>query len=75
MPWTGRGTLRTQDTGVPCPGCGEGTLLMRASCLQTRFLCTDCETTYDLGELAKRLDSADFTALAEAVGSRLSDRV
>jgi hypothetical protein len=48
---------------------------MRASCLQTHFRCTACQANYDLSELARRLDSDDFNALAEAVGSRLSDRV
>lgn len=67
--------LLDDDTRVCCPGCGGALLRLRCSCLQTRFLCPACDETYFLEQLAPLLDETSFSALAETVADRLSDRV
>jgi uncharacterized protein (DUF983 family) len=64
-----------RQTQVGCPACGDGTLVVRPSCLRTRFACPWCGADFDLAELARRLDDEAFGALEQAVGGRLSDRV
>lgn len=67
--------FKARDTQVPCPSCGDGTLLSRRSCLQVIFTCGHCERTFLLAELSRRLDDDAFAVLAEVVGDRFSDRV
>jgi len=67
--------FRSQDTAVTCPRCGEGTLLVRRSCMEVRFQCQACERGFLLADLVRVLDAAAFDALAELVGDRLSDRL
>ncbi len=64
-----------QGTGVTCPACGQGQLLVHAFCLRTWLSCPGCEADFNLAELARRLDDEAFATLERVVGGRLSDRV
>ena len=49
--------------------------MVRRFCQRTTLECAACERGFTLAELATLLDEATFSAVAEAVGDRLSDRV
>jgi uncharacterized protein (DUF983 family) len=64
-----------KGTGVTCPICAGGELMVHAFCLRTWLACAACEVDFSLAELAQRLDDEAFSALERVVGGRLSDRV
>ena len=68
-------TLGARATGVVCPECGEGEILLRFSCLSSSFSCSACHAPFLLADLVHRLDEAQFEILAGFVGERLSDRM
>lgn len=63
------------DTGVSCPDCRDGTLVLHRFCVRTTLQCSRCRVAFSLADLAGRLGDEPFERLAEAVGDRLSDRV
>ena len=64
-----------QDTGVTCPRCAAGALLIRRTCMQVDFVCQSCKQSFLLAKLSRLLDDDAFGALAETVRDRLCDRV
>lgn len=70
-----RGRWGPRETDVTCPACGSGRLAVRISCMHASVVCSACARTFTVAELSKTLGAEEFSAIAEAVGDRSSDRV
>lgn len=73
--WSTNRRSETNDTKVPCPACGEDTLKIRFSCLQTLFVCGKCGRRFALEELVPKIDDEQFSAIERLINHRLSDRI
>jgi hypothetical protein len=69
------GKRPNNDTGVCCPSCRAGTIVIHFSCLQTYFTCTHCGGRFSLDRLVNLVDSREFEILEQVVAHRLSDRI
>lgn len=67
--------LGASDTEIPCPGCADGVLWVRISCLGVASGCAACGATYELSDLARALEEDAFEQLEGMLGWRMSDRV